>query len=187
MRTNETRELILEALVRVIARNGLGDISVPVVAREAGVSLPTVYRYFPYKRDLIAALDDYAHRKGSFTSAELFGPIDTPEQLAAVVPEIFKRRKAIEPTLSAAMNSRLGYQIRRPQFEQRAEYLRRALRPAAEHLPRQERAWLTDIVLILNSFATARAFKDYLGLDTDEAAKRVAWAIRLLAKGAAAS
>ena len=182
-RSEQTRERILDALVSVMARNGIADISIPLVAREARVSIPSVYRYFPTKRDLVAALADYAHRKGSFKMSE-FEPVESPQDLARIIPAVFKRREAIESTLSAAMNSSLGYAIRRPEFEERAQFLEKALRPATQHLNRKERAWLKDVVFVLNSFATVRAFKDYLGLDTDEAAKRVSWAIEILAHGA---
>src|SRR5215218_1565947 len=51
----QTRTAILDALVRVIAR-GVAELSMPAVAQEAGVSLRTVYRHFPTKRDLLSAL-----------------------------------------------------------------------------------------------------------------------------------
>jgi len=182
-RSVQTRERILDGLVQVMARDGIAELSIPLVAREAGVSIPSVYRYFPTKRDLIAALDEYAHRKGSFTFAE-YPPMETPDDLAEVVPLTFKRREAIEATMSAAMNSKLGYAIRRPEFEERAKYYAKALRPAMEGLSRKERQWFTDVVFVLSSFSCVRAFRDYLGLSTDEAGERVAWAIRTLARGA---
>jgi len=178
-----TRERILDGLVKVMARNGISEISIPLVAREAQVSIPSVYRYFPTKRDLIGALDDYAQRKGAFTTMDL-PKAETPEDLARIIPIGFKRREAIESTLSAAMNSGLGYAMRRPEFVERSKFLTNALEPAARDLSKKEKQWLTDIVLVLSSFAAVRAFKDYLGLDTDEAGKRVAWAIRVLARGA---
>jgi AcrR family transcriptional regulator len=182
-RATQTREKILDGLVIVMAKNGIAEVSIPLVARAAGVSIPSVYRYFPTKRDLIAALDDYAHRKGSFTLSE-FPPMETPEDIANTIPLTFKRREAIESTLSAAMNSRLGYTIRRPEFEERAKHFEKALRPVAMRLSPKERQWLTDVVFILSSFACVRAFRDYLGLNTDEAGERVAWAVRALARGA---
>src|SRR5262245_50282860 len=97
-RAAQTRERILEGLVRVMAKNGIAELSIPLIAREAGVSIPSVYRYFPTKRDLVAALDEYAHRKGSFTFAE-YPAMETPEDLAKIVPLTFKRREAIESTL----------------------------------------------------------------------------------------
>ena len=166
-----------------MAHNGIAELSVPLIAKAAGVSIPSVYRYFPTKRHLITALNEYAHQKGSFTLDE-FGPIETPEDVAKVVPLTFKRREAIESTLSAAMNSRLGYTMRRQEFAERARHFSKALRPAAKHLSRKEQQWLTDVVFVLSSYSCVRAFRDYLGLDSEEAGKRVAWAIRLLSRGA---
>jgi AcrR family transcriptional regulator len=182
-RATQTRTRILEGLVQVMARNGIAELSIPLVAKQAGVSIPSVYRYFPTKKALIAALDEYAHQRGSFTLAD-FGQLETPEDLARIVPLTFKRRAAIESTLSAAMNSRLGYSMRRQEFAERAKHLSRALEPVANKLGRKEQQWLTDVVFILSSYACVRAFRDYLDLDTDEAGKRVAWAIRLLTRGA---
>jgi len=185
-RAVQTRTRILDALVEVMARNGIAELSIPLIAREAGVSIPSVYRYFPTKRDLITALDEYAHQRGSFTLDD-FGPLETPDDLARVVPLTFQRRAAIESTLSAAMNSRLGYSMRRQEFTDRAKHFSEALRSAAQHLSRKEQQYLTDVAFILSSYACVRAFRDYLDLDTDEAGKRVAWAIRVLARGASST
>jgi AcrR family transcriptional regulator len=185
-RANQTRTRILDGLVQVMARNGIAELSIPLIAKQAGVSIPSVYRYFPTKRALITALDDYAHQKGSFTLDD-FGPLDSPEDLARIVPLTFKRREAIEHTLSAAMNSRLGYSMRRHEFEQRVKHFSKALRPAAKHLGRKEQQWLTDVVFILSSYSCVRAFRDYLDLDSEEAGKRVAWAIRMLTRGVSSS
>jgi len=185
-RAGQTRTRILDGLVQVMARNGIAELSIPLIAREAGVSIPSVYRYFPTKKDLITALDEYAHEKGSFTLDE-FGPMETPEDLARIVPLTFKRREAIEHTLSAAMNSRLGYTMRQQEFAERAKHFSEALQPVTKNLKRQERQWLTDVVFILSSYACVRAFRDYLGLNSEEAGKRVAWAIRQLARGASLS
>jgi AcrR family transcriptional regulator len=185
-RAVQTRTRILDGLVQVMAKNGIAELSIPLIAREAGVSIPSVYRYFPTKRDLITALDEYAHQKGSFTLDE-FGPMETPEDVARIVPLTFKRREAIQSTLSAAMNSRLGYTMRQQEFAERAKHFSEALRPVSKNLKREEQQWLTDVVFILSSYACVRAFRDYLGLNTEEAGKRVAWAIRLLSRGASST
>jgi len=185
-RAIQTRTRILDGLVQVMARNGIAELSIPLVAKAAGVSVPSVYRYFPTKRHLITALDEYAHQKGSFTLDE-FGRMETPEDVIRIVPLTFKRREAIESTLSAAMNSRLGYTMRRQEFAERAKHFSKALRPAAKHLSRKEQQWLTDVVFVLSSYSCVRAFRDYLDLDAEEAGKRVAWAIRLLTRGASSA
>src|SRR4026207_1350213 len=77
-RANQTRTRILDGLVQVMAHNGIAELSIPLVAKEAGVSIPSVYRYFPTKKALITALDEYAHQRGSFTLDD-FGKLETPE------------------------------------------------------------------------------------------------------------
>jgi len=52
---SDRRSRLLEAASRVIARDGL-DAPVPTIAAEAGVGIGTVYREFPSKEALIAAL-----------------------------------------------------------------------------------------------------------------------------------
>src|SRR5438876_1235242 len=185
-RAIQTRTRILDGLVQVMATNGIAELSIPLVAKEAGVSVPSVYRYFPTKRHLITALDEYAHEKGSFTLDE-FGPLETPDDLAKIIPLTFKRREAIESTLSAAMNSRLGYTIRHQEFVERAKHFSKALQPATKGLSSKEQRWLTDVVFVLSSYSCVRAFRDYLDLDSEEAGKRVAWAIRALTRGASSA
>jgi AcrR family transcriptional regulator len=42
----DDRDRILEALIRVIDSDGVADLSVPTVVREARVFVPTIYRHF---------------------------------------------------------------------------------------------------------------------------------------------
>jgi AcrR family transcriptional regulator len=52
-------ELILAAARRAIAAKGPGRLTLSEVAAAAGVSRPTLYRWFPTKDDLLAALTEY--------------------------------------------------------------------------------------------------------------------------------
>jgi AcrR family transcriptional regulator len=52
-------ELILAAARRAIADKGPGKLTLSEVAAAAGVSRPTLYRWFPTKDDLFAALTEY--------------------------------------------------------------------------------------------------------------------------------
>jgi AcrR family transcriptional regulator len=51
-----TRERILDAAVRVLARRGFGGLGVNAVAREAGVDKVLLYRYFGGLEELVAAV-----------------------------------------------------------------------------------------------------------------------------------
>ena len=58
-----TRERILEATLEVLARSGPRKLSLSAVAARAGVSRPTLYRWFPSKRALLDAFGRYEQRK----------------------------------------------------------------------------------------------------------------------------
>jgi AcrR family transcriptional regulator len=50
-----TRQRILAATAQVLGRNGMTKLSLSAVAQEAGVSRPTLYRWFTSKQDLLDA------------------------------------------------------------------------------------------------------------------------------------
>ncbi len=50
---NSTRQRILAATAEVLGRNGMTKLSLSEVAMQAGVSRPTLYRWFASKRDLL--------------------------------------------------------------------------------------------------------------------------------------
>ncbi len=52
---NPTRQRILAATAEVLGRNGMTKLSLSEVAVQAGVSRPTLYRWFASKRDLLDA------------------------------------------------------------------------------------------------------------------------------------
>src|SRR5688500_3606873 len=82
-----TRARILEATVAVMAR-GVASVSIPAVAREAGVSVPTVYRHFATKRDLLAAVFPHVMRRAGLD--ELVPPRSIDE-LGSGVRDLFER------------------------------------------------------------------------------------------------
>ena len=64
MQEPDTRERILEAAYACVARWGLSKTSVEDVAKEAGLSRSTLYRYFPGGRDeLIGSVVGWEHEE----------------------------------------------------------------------------------------------------------------------------
>ena len=56
---SSSAELILAAARRAVIAKGPGTLTLSAVAAAAGVSRPTLYRWFPTKADLFAALTGY--------------------------------------------------------------------------------------------------------------------------------
>ncbi len=171
-----TREQILEGLVHALS-HGLAELSIPEVAREAGVSVPTVYRYFRTKRELIEALGTYTLQKLGATGRQL---PQSPEDLIAGVRELSRKYDELDETLRAASLSAFAYEVRREFLPARLKMYEDALAPIAGGLNAADRARLRNVILVLCSSAVLRTFKDYLDLSGEEAGENIAWAIRVL-------
>ncbi|MDT5019466.1 MAG: hypothetical protein QOD39_5626 [Mycobacterium sp.] len=72
---SSTRQRILAATAEVLGRNGMTKLSLSEVALQAGVSRPTLYRWFASKRDLLDAFvvweREYYERAVAKATAEL--------------------------------------------------------------------------------------------------------------------
>ena len=179
--TQQTRERILEGLIKVMA-NGIAELSIPAVAREAGVSVPTVYRYFRTKKELVEALGAYLMEKKMGINTSTVQLPRSPEELATTVRGIFLMVERQDEAVLAASASELSYEMRKAGLPNRLRMIEQALAPVADQFNESDRIRLRNVVLILTSSAMVRAFKDYLDLSGAEAADNVAWAILTLTK-----
>jgi AcrR family transcriptional regulator len=175
-----TREQILEGFIRIMAR-GVTELSIPAVAREAGVSVPTIYRYFRSKRDLVEALGGYFVEKAGRPDLRLPRSL---EELTAQVRELFVKYENIDEIVRAAAMSGVSFELRKEVLQARLKIIEDALAPVLSQLNEADRIRLRNIVFLLSTTATIRAFKDYLGLTGEEAADNVVWAILTLTRGA---
>src|SRR5947209_10134020 len=78
-------DLVLDATLTCIGRVGLTKTTLDDVAREAGCARATVYRYFPGKQQLIAAL---VAREVARFQLQLLTAADGAESLGDAVTEV---------------------------------------------------------------------------------------------------
>lgn len=177
-----TRQKILDGLVRVLD-GGVAGLSVPAVAREAGVSVPTVYRYYKSKEELLRGLAEaYEARLGG--SGLLPPPPADCDRLGPYLRTLFLRYEEMEPTLRTVMATVTGGAVRRNQMLERLRLIEDWLDTVAPDLNDEDHVRLRDVIAVLTGSATQRAFKDYLDLPAEEAAQLVAWAMRQLVRAA---
>ena len=150
--------------------NGAVTWSIPDVAREAGVSVPTVYRYFRTKQDLVQGLGDYVVRKAGLAAMK---PPQSPQELVSLVRQMY--------ISSEGLSDELASEVRKESIPLRLRMTEEALAPVLSLFDEQDRVRLVRMVLLLTSSAMIRAFKEYLDLSGTEAADTVGWAILTLA------
>jgi AcrR family transcriptional regulator len=83
-----SRDRILDATFEVLARSGPRKLSLSAVALAAGVSRPTVYRWFPSKGKLLDAFGRYEQRKYDDGIADKVDGLEGDARLEAVLRHI---------------------------------------------------------------------------------------------------
>ena len=170
-----TRVRIVEAVARVLAR-GIVALSVPAVAREAEVSVATVYRHFPSKTELLRALAEHvANLTGTRWEDLSQVSLDNMEEKGRA---IHRKLAQLDPALRLAMASPEANQLRRKGHAERLAANEKMLAPYVKHLSRGERRRVRDLCSVLMSSATANAFDMLVGSSPDETAATLSWGIR---------
>lgn len=82
------RDVLTDALLRIVADRGLDQVSVREVATAAGVSIGTVQHYFPTKDDMLAAAFGEVVRRTRERLANVRLSADVRRNLSAVLREL---------------------------------------------------------------------------------------------------
>ncbi|TMB83145.1 MAG: TetR/AcrR family transcriptional regulator [Chloroflexi bacterium] len=170
----ETRERILDATGRVMAE-GLAFVSIPQVAREAGVSVPTVYRHFATKRDLLAAV--YPHEVRRAGLGELVIP-RSMDELRGGLRAYFERTDSFGDLARAAMASPASEEVRRLNMPDRIAMFRRVADSIEPRPSKADRDRIARLLVVLTASSALRMWRDQLGSSVDEAADDVDWVLQ---------
>lgn len=176
----ETRRRILDGVSRLLATQP-ERLSAAGIAREAGVSVPTVNRHFPTRPLLFEAFR--LHIEGNRTSGNRTPDVTQPAAVAAGVRTFFKRFD--DPNDPVATMRRLrsssvwefSRTVTVPRRREWAAALCDARCPNANPRDRQR---LIDLITVLVSASMAEAMGGYLGRTGKDTADRVNWAIEAL-------
>lgn len=109
----QRREHLLDAALRVLARDGYENVSVEAIAREAGVTRPVVYAAYDGLEPLLHALLDRTQRRGLASALELvptdgFGNDVTTELVTAMgafIDLVHKEPEVWRPILGLTRNA----------------------------------------------------------------------------------
>jgi AcrR family transcriptional regulator len=170
----DTRDRIIDATVRVMAR-GVASVSVPDVAREAGVSVPTIYRHFGTKRDLLAAVYPHLMRRAGLDA--IVAP-HSMDEFRDLVHEIFDRLDSFDDLARAAAASPAAEEARHVTMPDRYGMSRTFVGTIAPTLHEAERDRIARLLVILTASSALRMWRDHLGSTADEAADDVDWVVR---------
>jgi len=169
-----TRDRILDAAGRVMA-DGIASVSIPGIAREAGVSVATVYRHFATKTDLLAAMYPHLLRR---TGLDDLVPPRRIEDLKDGLRALFERTDSFDELARAAMASPGSGEVRRLSIARRLAWAREFAETNAPGLAPADRDRMARLIVVLTTSSSVRMWRDQLGSSIDEATEDVDWVVR---------
>ena len=169
----ETRARILDAAFRVMAR-GIATLSIPAVAREAGVSVPTIYRHFATKLDLLAAVYPHGLRRAALNQP---APPRSIEELRDAMRAYFEHVESYDDLARAAMASPASEEVRRLSMPNRLAIFRTVADSVEPKLARSDRDRVARLLVVLTASSAIRMWREQLGSTVDQAADDLNWIV----------
>ena len=134
-RSRVTVEAILEATTRILVEEGYDKANTNRIAQRAGISIGSLYQYFPNKESLIAALmEQHAQEMAELVETKLARLFDSP--LEIVIPEIVSAvvaAHAIDPKLHQVLSEEIPHSERSPQMYRAQERIAKTLAAYLHH------------------------------------------------------
>jgi AcrR family transcriptional regulator len=171
----QTRDLIFQALTDQLAKSGFSDFNIASLARQAGVSVRTIYRHFSSKDDL---LDELAHWLDDQIAA--FPSATTVEDLEVLPETLFRAFDENATVLLAQSATPAGRAVRARGRRRHIQLYREVLGDLVAGLPPGEARGALAVITYLLSMQAWRTMREEFDMDGSQSGKAVAWAVRTL-------
>jgi len=170
-----TRERILAAVADLLERGAPEELTVPDVATASGISLRTIYRYYPTRDELLEAA-------GRWIGTQV---LESPypqnlDEVATVIADGCRRFDAHPGLVRALAFSELGRGVRAFRRRERLDAIEQALRAEVGDLPEEELRRAQAVLAYLHNMLAYTTLREEGGLSGDEAGQAIAWAIGTL-------
>lgn len=170
-----TRERILGAVADLLENGDTDEVTVPAVAEASGVSLRTIYRYYPTREELLEAA-------GRWIGDELLKhpyprDLDEVADLYQEGAQDFDERPGLVRALAF---SQLGRRVRGYRRRERLEAIGRSLRAELTALSEPELRQAEAVLAYLHNMLAYTTLREENGLSGTEIGEAIGWAIRTL-------
>lgn len=172
-----TRRTILGAVIDLVAHGTLDKLSVPAVSQQSGVSVATIYRYFPTKDDLLAAAAAEPSRRALDAAAPRL-PGD--DDFAAFQRAMWTDFSHNLPLLRHQLTSEAGRSMRESRLARSREMLSGYIRSQGVDPNSAEGQRLMALLLLVSGSLGLVELHDRQALGIDEAIDVSLWATRAL-------
>lgn len=182
-RANVTRDAIRQAVQEILANEHPAAISIPAVAERAGVSVRTVYRYFPNKA---ALLDDIAEEHMRRADRLTTGRDDLFDDPRAYLKVLWRDFATDVDAVRAQHASSAGAEVRERRLQMTRDGVRVRVDKGFPDADERDRALLTDLLVAVPSSSMFLELCDRMDHPPDLAADLAMWMVGAMQKQFAA-
>lgn len=171
----QTRELIVEALLAALSKGELEKATHEALARQVGVSRQTVYRHFPDRQSLMAAL--WEHLNPRFTAR---GLPTTEADLTELLGPMYAAFDRDADIITFAQSTPQGRAMRLAVRDKRSAAFLQATLDATHDLPKWDAVLAAAVIQLLHGGQAWIEMRQQWGLSGEDMERACGWAIRTL-------
>jgi AcrR family transcriptional regulator len=172
-----TRQRILDAVTELLADPVAEELTIPLVALRAQVSLRTVYRHFPAREALFDAWGEWAEKR---LQIPIHSYPPSADGLAAFALTLYRSYDEHEPLLRALLGAKAARGLRARTRRRRQRSFEAAMGQLTDGLSPEARARALAAVYLLISAPAWHAMREQWNLDGVQAGHAAAWAVGVL-------
>lgn len=169
-----TRELIVEALIEQLCDSGRTDFSIAEVAERAGIAVRTIYRHFPTRDDLLAAINDH------FESHPMPEDPRDPADLQRHTAELFCWFEDNAQFIEASHLTNIGREVRSFGRRGRSRRIKQLIDRWTDGLSDADRRRAWAVFRTMFGSFTWKTMRHELGLTLEETIDAVDWVMGLV-------
>ena len=171
--TDQTQQLIIDAAIALLEEGSVGAVTARAVARRAGISERTVFRYFPTRDQLLDAIAAEAMARLAMPPLPR-----TVDELLAMPRALYGRCEEQAQLTRAALHSELFPRIRESAGKERWDAVREVLAAWAPRQPAKKREIAAVNIRFFLSAMTWNYYRTYFHLSLEETIACAETAIR---------
>lgn len=173
--TEQTRDRIVAKVIEILADPETRDLTIPEVARRAGISVRTAYRHFPTKEALYDAVNEWWG-----ITRVTGGPPKHVDEYPEYLRRLFQSFGETEALIRARRNSKPLQEAHTRRKAYQRKVLGEAFAPLTAGLDPAEARRIVAVIHAVGGSETYLAMRDHWELSPEEAGEAMKWAMEAI-------